>query len=101
MKNTKSVGNKLKRIYNTVAWNPFPVDFWFSKEPHFQEKKCVSILANTSQAGDYMRSVHENAKMMFDEKAYLHWYQKYNCEETVFREAFENVKTIIDNYYRM
>ncbi len=45
-------------------------------------------------AGDYMRSIHEKAKMMFDKKAYLHWYQKYNCEETVFREAFEEVHCI-------
>lgn len=98
MKNSKSTEAKLKQIYSTVDWNPFPVDFWFSKESNIQEKKIVSILANSSSVSDYIKGVHRKARAMFEEKAYLHWYQKYCCQEILFSEAFERVQTIVDNY---
>ncbi len=97
-KKSKSIENKMKRIYNTVDWNPFPVDFWFSKEPHFQDRKNVSILTNSSAVCDYIKDIHRKAKAMFEEKAYVHWYHKYCCNETMFCEAFEGVQTIVDNY---
>lgn len=98
VKKAKSIEEKLKRLYNTVTWNPFPIDLWLSKEPSLQEKKYVSVLANCSVMAEYLESVHEKAKVMFDEKAYVHWYQKYNCDEYIFHEAFDTIQTVIGNY---
>ena len=100
-KNSKSIEDKLKRMYNTVNWNPFPIDFWLSKEPYHQERKYMSVLANSSSVCDYIKDVHRKARVMFEEKAYLHWYQKYGCEESMFSEAFEEVQTIVDNYINL
>jgi hypothetical protein len=30
--NTIKIGEKVKAAYNTVKWNPFPVDFWRGKD---------------------------------------------------------------------
>ena len=89
---------KLKKAYNTVQWNPFPVDFWLSHEPFMKENKLVTILANSSVILDHVKLVQERASVMFREKAYLHWYERYGCESDTFKQAFESVQRIIDNY---
>ena len=38
------------------------------------------------------------ARLMYEERAYLHWYEKYGCEEDTFKEAFDVMQTIIDDY---
>ena len=89
-----SVGNlekKLKQAYNPVPWNPFPVDFWFSPEPQLADRKLMTVLANSSAIPDYVSFVLERATMMYKERAYLHWYEKYGCTREVFDEGFETV----------
>ena len=39
---------KIKDVYNTVKWNPFPVDFWFSHEVQFVDRKFATALMNGS-----------------------------------------------------
>lgn len=87
--------------YNTVAWNPFPVDFWFSHEPQLKERKLASVLANSSVIADYIESVYRRAMVMYQEGAYLHWYEKYGCEKELFEESFTTVENIIDNYVKL
>jgi len=89
---------KLKQAYSPVPWNPFPVDFWFSHEPHLVEKKLMTVLANSSAIVDYVGFVLEKATMMYRERAFLHWYQKYSCSHEVFAEGFETVHNIYDSY---
>ena len=36
--------------------------------------------------------------MMYKERAYLHWYEKYCCTREVFEEGFETVHSICSNY---
>ena len=96
-----NVGNlekKLKQAYTPVPWNPFPVDFWFSHEPQLVGKKLMTVLANSSAISDYVSSVLERATMMYKERAYLHWYEKYGCTHEVFKEGFETVHSICSNY---
>ena len=92
---------KLKKVYNCVKWNPFPVDHWMSHEPALGQTKLVSVLANSSVILDYVGTVHEKASVMFKEKAYLHWYERYGCEKRIFEHAFDSVQGIIDNYNNM
>lgn len=99
--NTSSIEKRLRQVYHTVQWNPFPIDFWLSHEPHLRDKKVVSVLANSAVVGGYLQCMKERAQLMLHEKAYLHWYERYGCEQTMFEEAFETVEKIVENYRTM
>ena len=91
---------KLKKAYNTVSWNPFPVDYWMSFEPSLGmgQTKLGTVLANSSVVLGYMGEVWERANAMFRERAYLHWYERYGCERETFQQAFESVQGVMDIY---
>lgn len=93
-----TIEKRLKQTYNTVSWNPFPVDMWCSYEPQLRERKVVSVLANSAAVGSYLESVVERARRMYKERAYLHWFEKYGCERDTFDEAFQIVQGIVDSY---
>lgn len=96
--NTASIEKRLRQAYNTVAWNPFPIDFWWSLEPHLRERKVVSVLANSAAVGGYLKHTVDRARLMHKERAYLHWFERYGCEQGMFEDAFEAVETVIGNY---
>lgn len=89
---------KLKKAYNTVDWNPFPIDYWTSHEPGLGHTKLATVLANSSVMLDYVVGVQEKARLMWENHAYLHWYEQYGCEKDTFVESFEVVETVIDSY---
>ena len=89
---------KLKKVHNTVSWNPFPVDYWMSYEPSMGQSKMATILANSSVVLNYVEGVEARARVMFEAGAYLHWYERYGCERETFESAFETVQGIIENY---
>ena len=97
MANVNTLERKLRHSYGTVEWNPFPVDFWFSYEPHLTEK-YATVLCNSSIVCNYIETVIQKAHAMYREKAYVHWYEKYGCEQDTFREAFEGLQTVLENY---
>ena len=96
-----SIEKRLKQTYNTVQWNPFPVDFWSSYEPHLRDTKMVSMLANSAAVRGYLQCVVDRARLMYHERAYLHWYERYGCEGGMFEESFETVERVIENYTTM
>ena len=38
---------------------------------------------------------------MYRERAYLHWFERYGCEQGTFEEAFETVEGVVENYRTM
>ena len=58
----------------------------------------MTVLANSSAISDYVGFVQERATMMYKERAYLHWYEKYCCIRKVIEEGFETVHSIYGNY---
>ena len=96
--NLTTLEEKLKEVYNTVKWNPFPVDFWFSHEVKLVDRKFATALVNSTIVCDYLETVVHQAGLMYKERAYLHWYERYGCEEDTFKEAFDVTQTIIDSY---
>ena len=96
--NTSNIEKRLKQTYNTVSWNPFPIDFWQSHEPHIGDKKLVGVLANSAAVTDYLKSTVARARLMYHARAYLHWFERYRCEQGMFEEAFETVETVTENY---
>ena len=92
---------KLKKAYGAVEWNPFPVDCWRSYEKGFGHLKQATIVANSSAVLDYLVGVRERAKVMWENGAYLHWYERYGCDKDTFTDAFAVMDTIIDSYINM
>ena len=96
--NLTSLEGKLKDVYGTVKWNPFPVDFWLSHEVQLVDRKFATVLVNGSIVCDYLEAVVRQANVMYKERAYLHWYERYGCEDDAFKEVFDATQTIVDNY---
>ena len=99
--NMSAIERKLKQVYNTVEWNPFPVDFWFSREPRLMDRKVATVLANSSTVNNYFDLVIQRAAPMYQERAYLHWYEKYGCGKSFFDEGFAAVQNMIDSYSQL
>ena len=59
------------------------------------------MLANSAAVGGYLQCVKERARRMLHERAYLHWFERYGCEQAMFEEAFETVERIVENYRAM
>ena len=61
----------------------------------------VCVLANSDTVADYLKSLVARARLMHREKAYLHWFEMYGCEQGMFEEAFESLDSIVANYSRL
>lgn len=60
VRSISSYERKLKHTLNTVEWNPFPVDYWFSYEPHLAERKISTILVNSTAVTSYLDCLQES-----------------------------------------
>ena len=96
-----STEKRLKQTYKTVEWNPFPVDFCLSYEPHLEGQKMLTVLANSAHIVDHIEHVVQRAGAMYKERAYLHWYERYGCGKETFEGAFETLRRVIDEYSRL
>ena len=98
MSNIKPLEKKLTALYSPVKWNPFPIDYWFSGSCLPVTEQCTSVLTNNYNITEYLDIVVKKAAIMFNEKAYVHWYKKHGTEEETFIESFRSVQQIIENY---
>lgn len=96
-----STERRLKQAYRTVEWNPFPVDFYLSQEPHLQNHKMLTVLANSAHVLDHIEVVLQRAEAMYRAGAYLHWYERYGCRKETFGEAFETLRDVVGEYSRL
>ena len=95
MSDTNLLEKKLKSLYNPVEWNPYPVDYWFSNS---QRYKHLSILYNNTDIIGYLSQVRDKAMRMYHKKAYLHWYDKYDVDQDMFKLGFDNIHCMIKSY---
>ena len=65
------------------------------------ERKAVTALANSSSVTNYFASVLQGAAPMYQERAYLHWYERYGCGTQFFEEGFAAVQNMIDSYSQL
>lgn len=42
---------------------------------------AVTMAANHSSITDHLSLIGFSARLKYDAKAYLHWYEKYGCEQ--------------------
>ncbi|XP_053569698.1 tubulin delta chain-like [Bombina bombina] len=95
---------KLKQSYHCVPWNPFPIDYWTASE-NILDPSChshsLTVCANHSNAADLMKSVIQRAQAMYEARAYLHWFNKYGCEDEDFQMAFDTLKCVVEEYSQL
>ncbi|ESO88026.1 hypothetical protein LOTGIDRAFT_126843 [Lottia gigantea] len=97
----KTLNSKIKSAYNCVTWNPFPLDIWSGRSCIvicLSNSSSITIAANYSNINQYLTQLINKAKLMFDNKAYLHWYWRYGATQEMFTESFETVEQIIEDY---
>ncbi|VDI28274.1 Hypothetical predicted protein [Mytilus galloprovincialis] len=97
---TQGLEKKFRKSFNTVSWNPFPIDIWTAKTNSIGPKDTASITvaSNSESIVEYLETVYERSRVKFAAKAYLHWYNKYGVTNEEFEEAFDVVEDIIQNY---
>ena len=93
------VESLIKRL-KFVSWNPFPVDLWSAKVNPLGPGKLVSLAAatNCSAVVPFLERTTTKARVMFDAKAYLHWYTKHGSTNDDFLQAFTNLDTTTSSY---
>ncbi|XP_071100932.1 tubulin delta chain-like [Haliotis cracherodii] len=96
----RGVEDKIKSSYSCVAWNPMPVDYWSARRNALgpRDSSSITIAANYGSVVDYLETVLERSKVMFEAGAYLHWYDRYGVSTDTFEAAFETLSAVIDDY---
>jgi hypothetical protein len=62
-------------------------------------KRSISSCTNSTDSLEIIEPFFNRAKEMYKERAYVHWYERYEQDcKLLFDEAFEGVQSIIDNY---
>ncbi|VDI58631.1 Hypothetical predicted protein [Mytilus galloprovincialis] len=96
---TQGLEKKFRKSFNTVSWNPFPIDIWTAKTNSIGPKdSSITVASNSESIVEYLETVYERSRVKFAAKAYLHWYNKYGVTNEDFEEAFDVVEDIIQNY---
>ncbi|XP_064646130.1 tubulin delta chain-like [Lineus longissimus] len=98
---TNKMEEKIKLAYNTVKWNPFPVDFWRGSHNTLgamKDSTSLTLASNNSNIVEYLEDILEKSRAKYDARAYLHWYWKHGCTGDDFEDAFTTLQTIVDDY---
>ncbi|KAL8164653.1 UNVERIFIED_CONTAM: hypothetical protein K2H54_001076 [Gekko kuhli] len=96
-----SVLRKLKQAYRCVPWNPFPAAYWtdpVSVVARGHDSHTLTVCANHSSSADLLWRVEQRARLMYESKAFLHWYLRHGCEEGDFEQGFETLRSIVEEY---
>ena len=96
----KLLEKRVNTAFNPLKWNPDCVNYEFIKEKvkNYQDTKSMLIMANRVHIYQILKDLIDVSESKFKAKAYLHWYYKYGLEEEDFKESFEIIRVIMDNY---
>uniref|UniRef100_A0ABM5GMJ5 Tubulin delta chain n=1 Tax=Pogona vitticeps TaxID=103695 RepID=A0ABM5GMJ5_9SAUR len=94
---------KLKQAYRCVSWNPFPATYWTDAASLANPggpSHTLTVCANHSSSVDFLQRVEQRAQAMYQSNAFLHWYWRHGCEEGDFEQAFETLRSVVEDYGR-
>ena len=102
-KNIKQTLFKLNNAFRPVHWvdkDYFKINLISEKAMNSALKidKIVTLAANKTSVIYPIKKMLTSAKAKFKAGAYLHWYNKYNCEEDQFIQSFNCLDNIVQNY---
>ena len=86
--------HKLRKSFNFVEWNPFPVEFWCCKN----KEPGINFVMNNECVSNTLDTISGSAMLKFNAGAYLHWFEKYDVHKEDFLSAFETVNKIVEDY---
>lgn len=101
---------RMNKIYSPVAWNTNPSQYITSSIPplsHFRtlnnscSSKSIATLVNRAYNSTRVSALLDRGRLMYDNNAFTHWYQRYGIDDNEFNQAFDTVQTIIDNYKQL
>ena len=95
---SRLIEKQFKDHYQPVFWNPFPIDFWFGEESKLRDRKYITSLTNSNSVVSFFKTVQERSSLMYESKAYLHWYNKYGVDSDEFDSNFHHLYSLIDTY---
>ncbi|XP_061442609.1 uncharacterized protein LOC133365151 isoform X2 [Rhineura floridana] len=92
---------KLKQGYRCVSWNPFPATYWTDPTSLVvpgHHGHSLTVCANHSSSADLLQRVEQRARVMYKSNAFLHWYWRHGCNEGDFEQAFETLRSVLEDY---
>lgn len=107
-KDTNAAINNLKTKKNVqfVSWCPTGFKVGINKQPPMaieggdmaQVKRALCVLSNTTSISDAWIRLQKKFQMMYEKRAYVHWYLGEGMEEDEFAEGNESLKSLIAEY---
>ena len=61
----------------------------------------MSLLSNSSSVSQYLQLVRSRSQLMYDHRAYWHWYEKFGLERDAFEQSLASLQIVIDNYEKL
>jgi len=61
-------------------------------------QRSVSVFGNTTAIAEVWTQLNHKFDAMYVKKAFVHWYTREGMEEGEFREALENLQTLVNDY---
>lgn len=62
------------------------------------QEASLSVVVNHARHVKYIKSTLSSARAMLEKRAYVHWYERFDCGEQQFHEAFDRVQQVINDY---
>ena len=63
-------------------------------------QKSIDVCYNSTDIIHLLNPIYQKSRTMYDQRAYLHWYQRFADTETapLFEEAFYSMGNVLDQY---
>eukprot|EP00735_Rhodelphis_limneticus_P012468 TRINITY_DN5738_c0_g1::TRINITY_DN5738_c0_g1_i1::g.14556::m.14556 TRINITY_DN5738_c0_g1::TRINITY_DN5738_c0_g1_i1::g.14556 ORF type:complete len:550 (+),score=31.38,sp/P32348/TBG_USTVI/28.21/2e-26,Tubulin/PF00091.20/1.1e-42 TRINITY_DN5738_c0_g1_i1:236-1885(+) len=93
----------LSQTYNPVGWNPFPWDWVVSSAQAFPTHKIprmLTVAANRTNTSHFVEHVLHKAELMFEAKAYVHWYARYGVSAEILEDCFDILHDVVNDYLK-
>eukprot|EP00040_Diaphanoeca_grandis_P023992 m.131251 g.131251 ORF g.131251 m.131251 type:complete len:440 (-) comp29532_c0_seq1:61-1380(-) len=88
-----------KRMLSPASWNPFPLDIRYDATEFITAPATsAALLANRSDVVDPLKEALHKTVLMYDAKAYWHWYTRCGMEDDDMITAMETVQSVITAY---
>lgn len=97
----RTVSKLVSQNFPPCEWNPYPYDYRITPEKCLQGGRSVTVASNRPRIANHLQTVLEKAKNMYNSRAYMHWFEKYGCDDERFEASFEIVQSVIDSYQYM
>ncbi|KII61360.1 Tubulin alpha-4A chain [Thelohanellus kitauei] len=105
--NTAINNLKSKNKIQFVSWCPTGFKVGLNHQPPFVTEdgdmakvpRALCVLSNTTAIAEAWERIKSKFDMMYEHRAYVHWYLGEGMEEDEFAEAQELMKSLIEEYH--